>query len=144
MTILGHMCRCEPEMMHSYEEKCIKTFLSTLKAEVNHSNEHSSRLWSSFLADNLTCLYFYRSMFFCIPLCLSASKMKTKSQKGPDFSAMAGALEGINIYLYNFMLSAEENGQYAWEIFDCTRKALLANSEDVSRYAMPRGTLSIK
>ena len=70
--------------------------------------------------------------------------MKTKSQKGPDFSAIAGALEGINNYLYNFTQSAEENSEYAWEIFDCTRKALLANTEELTRYAMPRGDLRVK
>ena len=68
--------------------------------------------------------------------------MKSKNHT-PELNVIAGALEGINHFLYNFTQSAEENSEFSWAIFDFSRQALLANSQDVSRYAVPRGALSL-
>ena len=64
--------------------------------------------------------------------------MTGKFQK-PDFNVIAGTLEGLNNYLYNFTQSAEENSEFSRSIFDYTKRALLSNSDDINRYAMPRG-----
>ena len=66
--------------------------------------------------------------------------MTSKFQKR-ELNVIAGAIEGINHYLYIFTESAEENSENSWSIFDYTKQALLSNSEDVTRYAVPRGGL---
>lgn len=64
--------------------------------------------------------------------------MNTKAQKH-DFNVIAGTLEGLNNYLYNFTQSAEEQSEHSLSIFEYTKQALLNNVDDVTRYAMPRG-----
>jgi hypothetical protein len=61
-----------------------------------------------------------------------------KSNK-PDLNVIAGSLEGLNNYLFNFTQSAEEGSEHAKYIFNYTKQALLVNTDDVNRYAMPRG-----
>lgn len=57
----------------------------------------------------------------------------------PDLNVIAGALEGLNNYLYNFTHSAEEGSEYAKNIFEYTKQALLSSIDDLNRYAMPKG-----
>jgi hypothetical protein len=64
--------------------------------------------------------------------------MKTKCHK-VDFGVIAGVLDGINNYLFNFTQSAEEGGKYSRDIFMYTKQALLSNTDDITRYAMPKG-----
>lgn len=61
----------------------------------------------------------------------------------PDLNVIAGALEGLNFYLYNFTHSAEEGGEYTKSIFDYAKQALLASADDLSRYAMPKAALEL-
>ncbi len=54
-------------------------------------------------------------------------------------NVIAGALEGLNHYLTNFSTSESEDKKSAKSIFDYAKKALLGDTEDINRYAMPRG-----
>jgi hypothetical protein len=64
--------------------------------------------------------------------------MNNKNKK-PDFGVIAGALEGLNNYLFNFTQSADEGSKHSREIFNFAKQALLSNTDDITRYAMPRG-----
>ncbi len=64
---------------------------------------------------------------------------KDKSKK-PDLAIIAGVLEGLNYYLHNFTHSASEGAKHAYSIFKYCKDALLENANDVSRYAMPKGS----
>ena len=66
--------------------------------------------------------------------------MTNKCHKA-DLSVIAGTLDGLNNYLFNFTQSAEEGSIYSKDIFNYTKQALLSNSDDLNRYAMPRGIL---
>lgn len=52
---------------------------------------------------------------------------------------IAGALDGLNHYLTNFSTSESEDKKSAKSIFDYAKKALLGDTDDINRYAMPRG-----
>lgn len=65
-------------------------------------------------------------------------KMTKKFHK-PDLNVIAGALEGLNNYLYNFTQSADEGGEFSKTLFNYTKQALLNNADDINRYAMPKG-----
>ena len=64
-----------------------------------------------------------------------------KEQKH-DFNVIAGALEGINSYLYNFTHSVQEDRENSLVIFEFTKQALLTNVDDITRFAMPKGLLN--
>lgn len=66
--------------------------------------------------------------------------MNTKHHKA-DLNVIAGALEGINNYLYNFTQSTEEKSVHSVTIFEYMKRALLSSPEDLTRYAMPKGFL---
>lgn len=66
------------------------------------------------------------------------AEMETKCHK-PDLNVIAGTLEGLNNYLFNFTQSAEEKSKESVKIFHYTKQALLSNADDLNRYAMPRG-----
>lgn len=68
------------------------------------------------------------------------TEMTNKFRK-PDFNVIAGALEGLCNFLFNFTQSAEEDREQSFSIFDYTKQALLNNSEDIARYAMPKAAL---
>ena len=62
--------------------------------------------------------------------------MNTKCHK-PDLNIIAGALDGLNHYLYHFHVSESDN--YAKSIFGYAKQALMSNADDINRYAMPKG-----
>lgn len=62
------------------------------------------------------------------------------AKKEPVKPVIAGALEGLNFYLYNFTHSAEEHAENAKSIFDYMQLALLNSVDEVTRFAMPKGT----
>jgi hypothetical protein len=66
-------------------------------------------------------------------------KIDTKNKLKPDLNVIAGALDGLNHYLYNFSPSESEDKKYAKNIFEYAKKALLGDTDDINRYAMPRG-----
>ena len=68
------------------------------------------------------------------------TEMTNKFRK-PDFNIIAGALEGLCNFLYNFTQSSDEDREQSFAIFDYTKQALLNNSEDIARYAMPKAAL---
>ncbi len=78
----------------------------------------------------------------CLSLFISTLKAEMTSKfRKPDYNVIAGALEGLNNCLYNFAQSAEESHQEAFAIFDYTKQALLTNTDDITRYAMPKAAL---
>lgn len=66
--------------------------------------------------------------------------MSTKNLK-PDLQAIAGALEGLNNYLYNFTQSVSDGSKYANDIFNFTKQALLSNTEVLSKFPVPTGKI---
>ena len=54
---------------------------------------------------------------------------------------ISGALEGLNHYLNQFQPSEHGDTINTKIIFDYTKKALLSDTDDINRYAMPRGIL---
>lgn len=78
----------------------------------------------------------------CLNIFLDTLKAQVKASK-PDFNVIAGALEAINQYLYNFTQSAEEGSKNSREIFKFAKLALTSNNEDLTRYAMPRAALDL-
>ncbi len=77
----------------------------------------------------------------CLDLFLSSLKaeMNSKHNNKPELNVIAGALDGLTHYLFHFTQS--ENAKESKEIFDYIYKALLNNSDDVTRYAMPKAAL---
>ena len=64
--------------------------------------------------------------------------METKGHK-PDFSVIAGILEGLCYYLNNFTHSVQEGAKYSYNIYKYCREALMENATDLTRFAMPKG-----
>lgn len=60
-----------------------------------------------------------------------------------DFNVIAGSLEGLNYYLYNFTHSAEEGSEHSKNIFEFTKQALMSTVTDLTRYAVPKGSYHI-
>ncbi|CAF0899355.1 unnamed protein product [Brachionus calyciflorus] len=77
----------------------------------------------------------------CLDLFLNILKMEmtTKNHK-PDFNVIAGAIESLNNYLYNF--SPSEKSDYSKVMFDYIKRALV-NSEELNRYAVPKAALDL-
>jgi hypothetical protein len=69
--------------------------------------------------------------------------METKGRK-PDFNIIAGTLEGLNHYLNNFTQSAQEGAKYSYNIYKYCRDALVENTSDLTRFAMPKGRYKTK
>jgi len=80
----------------------------------------------------------------CLSLFISTlkSEMNNKFRK-PDYNLIAGALEGINNFLSSFNQFGEYGNQDAFAIFDYTKQALLTNTDDLTRYAMPKAALTL-
>lgn len=78
----------------------------------------------------------------CLKLFIATLKteMSSKFHK-PDLNVIAGTLEGLNNYMYNYTQSADDNDGCISSIFNYTKQALLSNSDDISRYAMPKAAL---
>ena len=66
--------------------------------------------------------------------------MNSKFRK-PEFNVIAGTLEGLNNYMYNYTQSTDDNDGCIKNIFSYLKQALLNNSSDISRYSIPKTAL---
>jgi hypothetical protein len=60
----------------------------------------------------------------------------------PDMNIIAGTIDGLNNYLFNFTQSVEQGSEYASDIYTYSKKALLNSTDDLNRYAVPKGFFS--
>jgi hypothetical protein len=71
----------------------------------------------------------------------SNGKMTTRNHQS-DYILIAGSLEALNSYLYNFEAS-EDKGETSNDIYQYMKQSLFSNIESVTRYALPKAALDL-